>query len=529
MSDDATERFHKGLSALDLTMIGFGSIFGSGWLFAAAHVADMSGPAGVLSWLIGGIAVLLLGLVYCELGAALPFAGSVVRYPEKAHGPAAAFLTGIITTIAFSSLIAIEIVAARQYADAWFGGLNRNTAGDPTLVGWLVQFIVLLALYVINKRGITSFAFMNNIVTFFKFLVPTVVIIWLLAHCQKGNFTSHGFAPHGAQGVEAAISAGGVIFAYLGLTPILSVASEVRHPQRAIPIALMASVLMATIVYVLLQTAFIGALPATMLTGGWDGLSTRLSLPFHDIAIGLGLSLLATLVVIDAVISPSGTGNIYMSATPRVIYAWARSGTFFPAFGRLNERTGVPDNALRLSFGLALFWTLPFPSWQALIGVVSSALMLSYALAPVSAAALRVTQPRLDRPFKLRGFDLVSPLSFIIASLIVIWTGWNTLKWMLPLILVLLMIFALRRKMTDTHEDWMQQARAGAWMPVYFIGLLLLSWLGPFGGTARLPHAAEDGTVALLALAIHSWAARCGIVPVPSGRGRSASAALFKE
>src|SRR5690606_40666175 len=80
-------KFRKTLSLTDLTFIGLGSIFGSGWLFAASHVASMAGPAGIVSWIFGGIAVFLLGLVYCELGAALPRAGGVVRYPEYSHGP----------------------------------------------------------------------------------------------------------------------------------------------------------------------------------------------------------------------------------------------------------------------------------------------------------------------------------------------------------------------------------------------------------------------------------------------------------
>ena len=73
--------FKKQLGLIDLTFIGLGAVFGSGWLFSASYVAAIAGPAGIVSWLIGGAAVLLLGLVYCELGAALPHSGGVVRYP----------------------------------------------------------------------------------------------------------------------------------------------------------------------------------------------------------------------------------------------------------------------------------------------------------------------------------------------------------------------------------------------------------------------------------------------------------------
>ena len=95
-------KFKKQLTLTDLTFIGLGAIFGSGWLFAASHVSSIAGPAGIYSWLIGGLAVLLLGIVYCELGAALPRAGGIIRYPVFSHGELMGYLLGFITLIAFS-------------------------------------------------------------------------------------------------------------------------------------------------------------------------------------------------------------------------------------------------------------------------------------------------------------------------------------------------------------------------------------------------------------------------------------------
>ncbi|MDU2540879.1 MAG: amino acid permease, partial [Klebsiella sp.] len=90
-------KFKKQLTLTDLTFIGLGAIFGSGWLFAASHVASIAGPAGIASWVIGGFAVLLLGIVYCELGAALPRAGGIIRYPVFSHGELMGYLLGFIT------------------------------------------------------------------------------------------------------------------------------------------------------------------------------------------------------------------------------------------------------------------------------------------------------------------------------------------------------------------------------------------------------------------------------------------------
>lgn len=108
-------KFKKQLTLTDLTFIGLGAIFGSGWLFAASHVSSIAGPAGIYSWLIGGLAVLLLGIVYCELGAALPRAGGIIRYPVFSHGELMGYLLGFITLIAFSSLIAIEVEIGRAH------------------------------------------------------------------------------------------------------------------------------------------------------------------------------------------------------------------------------------------------------------------------------------------------------------------------------------------------------------------------------------------------------------------------------
>ncbi|WP_139320000.1 amino acid permease, partial [Serratia marcescens] len=111
----------------------------------------------------------------------------------------------------------------------------------------------------------------NNLISVLKFLVPLLVIVVLFSFFKPENLHSQGLAPCGSAGVESAISAGGIIFAYLGLTPIISVDSEVQRPQRTMPIALILAVVLSTIIYVLLQRAFRGSIPIEMLSGGWAG------------------------------------------------------------------------------------------------------------------------------------------------------------------------------------------------------------------------------------------------------------------
>ncbi|MBM9485575.1 APC family permease [Pseudomonas sp. ICBG1301] len=508
----AQGKFKKQLSLMDLTFIGLGAIFGSGWLFAASHVSAIAGPAGIFSWLLGGFAVLLLGIVYCELGAALPRAGGVVRYPVYSHGPLLGYLMGFITLIAFSSLVAIEVVASRQYAAAWFPELTQAGSSDPTTLGWLVQFALLCLFFILNYRSVKTFAIANNLVSVFKFIVPLLVIGVLFTFFKPENFQVHGFAPFGLSGIEMAVSAGGVIFAYLGLTPIISVASEVKNPQRTIPIALILSVLLSTAIYVLLQTAFLGGVPTQMLADGWAGISKELALPYRDIALALGVGWLAYLVVADAVISPSGCGNIYMNATPRVVYGWAQTGTFFKVFTRIDEKSGIPRPALWLTFGLSVFWTLPFPSWEALINVVSAALILSYAVAPVTVAALRRNAPHMLRPFRVKGMAVLGPLSFIIAALIVYWSGWSTVSWLLGLQILMFAVYLLCVRWVPTaHLNLQQQVRSSAWLIGFYAVTILLSKLGSFGGIGVLSHPFDTLVVAACALGIYYWGAATGV------------------
>lgn len=506
--------FKRQVSMLDLTFVGFGAIFGSGWLLAAGQVSGLAGPAGWLSWVIGGVAVLLLGLVYAELGAAVPRAGGIIRYPLYSHGPLLGYLMGFITLIAFSSLIAVEVEAAREYAASWWPALTKPGSTSPTVLGWFFQVALLVVFFLLNYWTVKTFAKSNTVITIFKFVVPVLTVVALFTVFKPENFTLQGFAPFGATGVQAAVAGGGVIFAYLGLQPIVSMASEAKAPQRTIPIALILSVLLSTVVYVVLQVVFIGALPADGLADGWAAVPDKFSLPFKDIALGAGMGWLVVFIVIDAMISPSGTGNIYMNSTSRVVYGWARNRTLFGVFAKIDERSGIPRPALWLTLVLAIFWTLPFPSWDVLVNGVSGALILSYAIAPISAAAFRRRLPDLHRPFRLRAFGVIAPASFIIASFIVYWTGWSTIWWLIGSQLVLFLLYLAFRKRVPTDQVPLdQQIRSSIWLIAYYVAMLLVSAFGGYGGLELLPAPWDLIIVGLIALGAYLWA-RHSALPV---------------
>ncbi|MED4072569.1 APC family permease [Priestia endophytica] len=505
--------FKKSISLFDLILIGLGAIFGSAWLFAVSSVASKAGPVGSVAWLIGGAIILLIGLVYAELGAALPRTGGILRYPVYSHGPLVGYLISFVTIIAYTSLVSIEVTAVRQYLAFWFPGLTKANSESPTVIGWLLQFALLALFFLLNYWSVKAFTKANAIISIFKYLVPVTIIVILAFHFKSANFSVAGFAPFGGQGVQTAIATGGVMFAYLGLHPIVSIASEVKNPQRNIPIALVVCIILSALIYTTMQVLFLGSIPTDMIGNDWAQIADKFSLPFKDIAIALGLGWLAVIVVLDAVVSPGASGNIFMNTASRLVYAWSRTGTLFKTFSKVDKGTGIPRSSLWLSFGLSVFWTLPFPSWDALVNVCSVALILSYVVAPISSAAFRVNAKDLKKPFKLKGMSIIAPLSFIFASFIVYWSGWKTNSWLLGSQLVMFVLYLIFSKYVPTKEvSLAQQLKSAWWLIAYYIIMLVISYLGSFGeGTETLKNPVDLILVTVVALAIYYWAKYSGL------------------
>ncbi len=499
-------KLRRKLGFVDLMFLGLGAIIGSGWLFGAQTAAQMAGPSSWIAWVIGAVAVLLIGLVYAELGGALPRAGGIIRYPDYSHGPLVGYLMGFASLIAYSSVAGIEAEAMRQYAQHWWTALGNSVNSNPSTLGWFVQVALLLLFFLVNYWSVNLFGKVNSIITALKFVVPALTILVLITQFHAVNFTSHTFAPGGFTGIETAVASGGIIFAFLGFRQAVDFAGEAKNPQKTVPLAIVTAILVGAVLYVLLQIVFVGAVPAGELAGGWA--KVNYGAPFADLAGALGLAWLADILFADAVLSPSGTANIYLSSTARVIFAWTRTGTFFPLFKRVSARTGVPQPALWLSFLLAIFWTLPFPTWGQLVGVVSSATVLTYIIGPISAAAFRRTAPDMHRPFRLGGMSVIAPLAFIIATLIIYWTGWGIDNWLLGTQIVVWFIYvAISRVMPKDSVSFEQQVHSSVWLVVFYVGLWLLSHFGSsaFGGLNTIAGPWDQILVAIWALIGYYW------------------------
>jgi len=497
------------LSLLDLTFACVGGIIGSGWLLASQAAAKVAGPSAVISWLIGGVAVILIALTYAELGSMLPEPGGTVRYPQYSHGSLVSFIIGWGGWLSWVATPPAEAEAITQYANNFVHVLYNNNTGLLTFTGLIVAVALTVLFFLINYLGVRLFARVNTNVTWIKFVIPVLTALLLMIYgFHHRNFTAYGgFFPGGFSATLMAVGSSGIIFSLQGFRQSVELAGEARNPQRDLPLSVILGVLICVGIYVLLQIAFVGVVPAADLVKGWGSLS--MSAPFAQLAAALNLGWLAIVLQADAMVSPAGTGLVYTASTARGIFAMAENGYLPAAFLKVHSKWHVPANALIFNLVIGILTLLPFSSWNKIIAFVSVTGVISYLLGPVAASVLRRTAPEINRPIRLKGLNVVSALAFIVSGLIVYWTGWPNTLYALGCVVVGMVIYFYyysKGKFSSRH------LKAGVWLAVYLVFVIVYSYLGSktFGGKGLLEFPYDTIVFAVFSLLAYLWGLNSG-------------------
>jgi amino acid transporter len=499
------------------------SIIGSGWLFGSLFAAQAIGGAAILAWIIGGVAVIILALVHAELGGMYPVAGGTARFPHLAFGPGAGISFGFFSWLQAVTVAPIEAFAVIHYAAYFWPAIYNTDTSNVTHLGFVMELILMAIFTAVN---FIAMRLLNPIfagITWWKVAIPVLTIIILFPKFNSANFSAGGgFFPDwsntgsgpvqgqtGLKDLFGALPGASIIFAYLGFEQADQLAAEVKNPKRNLPLAIILSILIGTVIYVLLQVVFIGATPSSLLGAqGFAGLAKGSQIvvaPFAGLAAAVGLSVWAGFLRTDAFISPAGTGAIYVTATSRVSYGLARNRYYPGIFGKVDSR-GIPWFGMITAFIAGLVFTFPFPSWHSLVGLVTSASVLMYAGAPLAMGAFRLRLPEAERPYKVPGGLVVAPIAFVVANLIIYWSGFETL-WKLGIAIILGYI-AILMYQSDRPElpkiDWAKSA----WIGAYLLGMGIISWQGDYGpqNTGRLAYPWDILVVALFSLAVYYWA-----------------------
>jgi amino acid transporter len=376
-------------------------------------------------------------------------------------------------------------------------------------MGLGVAVALMLLFTVINILGVRWLAESNRITVLWKIAVPVLTVIVLITMSfHATNFTAGGgFAPYGAHGIFAALPLG-VVFAMYGFEQAAQIGGEVRDPQRNVPRAMIASVIVGTVLYLALEVAFVGALNPDNLVHGWTNpVSAGDFGPYATLATGLGLGWLAVILYFDAFISPAGTGLVYLGTAARLSYALGHAGYIPRGVSRMSRR-GVPYTSIILAFVVGLICFLPFPTWQNLVQITTAAAFTMYAFGPITLLALRKTDPLRNRPYRLPASYFLAPLAFIAANEVIYWASWTTVEKLMVAAILGYLIFgisyALARPIERPPLDW----RSSIWILPWFTGLTVISYLGQYGGKKLIPEWIDLGVVAVFSLLICALAVR---------------------
>lgn len=504
----------KRIGAIGLLFIGTGSIIGSGWLFAALYAARDAGPSSVASWFLAAGMLGVIALVFAELGAALPLPGGFARYPHLTFGGMTSFVASWLCWLAYLVIPSVETMAILEYLGNEVPWLitTHHEERSLSIPGTIIAAVILFSLLVINILGVQWVTHSNNVITLWKILVPVMTgVVLLSVGFDTQNFEKYGLAPNGLSGIFEALAAGGVVFSLLGYRTIVELAGEARRPQRDVPIAIFGALLICTSIFVLVQIAFIGVLPTEQLSDGWKGIVIEgASGPFAAFAVMLGLGWLATILYVDATISPYGTALIFTSSSARLVLAMGKNRNVPHLFSRISPR-GIPLPALIVNWLLGMLLLAPLPGWDQLAGIVSSVAMLTSAVTAIAFLALRRSHPDLPRPFRTPFPTTCGIIAFVFGSLIAYWTGWTVNRTVLLALLAGLLLLALTIPGMDRSKRPLH-VRHALWMVPWLGGIFGLSWASDYpGGTGLIPAPWGESIVVVWCLAIVPLALRSAL------------------
>ena len=518
MSSSSPIRRDVGPMALMFT--GLGSIIGSGWLFGAWNAARLAGPGAIWAWVLGAAIIMTIALTYAELGAMFPETGGMVRYGHYSHGSLVGFVAGWANWIAIVSVIPVEAEASVQYMSGWkwqwAQDLYHVTAGKGELshTGLGIAAVLVVMYFLLNFWSVKLFARSNTVITIVKLVIPAATGVALIAsgfHSENLSVGAHGGThANDFAAILTAVATAGIVFSFNGFQSPVNLAGEARNPGRSIPFAIIGAILIATVVYVLLQIAYLGAVPPDLLAkAGWHGIN--FSSPFAELAVIVNLNWLAILLYADAFVSPSGTGMTYTASTARMIYGMERNGTLPKIFGRIDPKWGVPRPAMWLNLAVSFLFLFFFRGWDSLAAVISVATIISYLTGPVSVMTLRRTAPELHRPFRLAGLPIIAGVAFIMSAELLYWAKWPRTGEIILLMVVALPVYLYYQYKSGWH-DFGRQMKGAWWLVFYLIALAVVSRIGSskFGGLDLIPYGWDLAVVAVIGLVFFLWGVKSG-------------------
>ncbi|MBI4323899.1 MAG: amino acid permease [Chloroflexi bacterium] len=479
----ADQRLKRALGPLNLTMLGIGAIIGTGiFVLTGTVAAQNAGPAVVLSFVLAGVASIFAALCYSEFASVVPMAGSAYTYGYATLGELFAWIIGW-------DLILEYAVGAVTVAIGWSGyvvsflhdvGLHippalsdargthlievpglgwqaatvqllehlKATGVDPTALPQVTTLFNLPAVIIIAVVttllviGVRESAHFNNIIVFIKLAVVVLFIIGAAHAINTANWfpfipKNTGLREHfGWTGVMT--GAGIVFFAYIGFDAVSTAAQEARNPQRDMPIGIIGSLLICTVLYILVAAIATGIVPYQLLD---------VRDPIAVAADRAGMGWMASLIKLGAIAGLSSVILVMLFGQSRVFFAMARDGLLPEFVNRVHPKFRTPwITSIVTGVGVA-FFSAVFTVREA-GSLCSIGTLLAFVIVSVGVVVLRVREPNLPRSFKTPWVWFVGPMGAASALYLMVslpWRTWERLLIWLAIGLVIYFGYGIRK------------------------------------------------------------------------------------
>lgn len=428
----------KKLSTMAVIFISTGGMIGSGWLFSPYYGFQTAGQGVIISWLITAFLTLLVALCFAEVASMLPIVSGAMRFLRITHSRTLGFLFVMLGWISYLVYLPLEAQSVVQYLGFWFPNLVDSSSKGVLLsyYGVIVAFLIMLSLTYLNTYQLKNVAKINSIVSIWKIFLPIAIAVGMLAvygsfnnyHANTSQITVN------FEHILLAITGSGLAFAFSGFQNGLIVANSAKNPKLAIPLSLIAPVVVGLTMYISLSLLFMFCVPESV-----DGFDAGVA-PLLGLLSLFSLHIIYTILFIDAMVAPLGTGNVYTAVTGRVLQAFGLEFFKKSVLTKLN-RNHVPIYCIWINFFVGLIFLFQFPTWTALVNFLSSLVLFSCLSGPVVLIIFRDKFPHLERRFKLPFYKLFGYVGFISCSYFIYWSGTFNLFCLVILVAIICLLY----------------------------------------------------------------------------------------
>ncbi len=408
-------QFNKTMNIVDVLFLAIGAMLGWGWVVLSGEWVSTAGFVGsVVAFLLGGFLVIVIGLTYAELAAAIPETGGGFVFVKKAFSPGVAFISGWSVLFGYVSVITFEAVALPTVIDYVIPfqhqGLMWNIAGWDVYFTWvIIGSIGSVILTSLNYFGVKPAAIMQTVFTIF---IVGVGLLLVFGAGFNGNFNNLQPFENGIGGTMSVLMM--IPFLFVGFDVIPQIAEEVKAPAKKIGGILILSIIASVIFYLLIVFGVATGLSSKALSN--SNLATA-----DAMANLFGHSGFGVLLVLGGVAGIITSWNAFIIGGSRILYAMAKNHMIPKWFAFIHPKYKTPTHGI-LFLGILAF-VAPLLGRAALVWIVNAGgigVVLGYLLVAISFMKLRKVQPDLARPYRIKNGKLVGTIAIVLSVLFIV-------------------------------------------------------------------------------------------------------------